>query len=152
MENIDLHSKIPLPTQDLCATMFASDGPGHSHCEECKQVNGELECWTCGKFFHHSCTGDNYPTRRGPWHCQKCKEWHEHLGTRDILLDEPLLRYLSHEEVPTSTATAARVLKTSKWIHMDDRGSLWSHALKIGPPRRIPAFYERKDIIYSVLS
>ena len=59
----------PAPEAWLCAMTLHSDSAGGYHCEVCNRVNGELQCWMCGKYYHHQCVSNNYPTRRGPWHC-----------------------------------------------------------------------------------
>lgn len=90
-------------------------------CKICKTITEELQCWGCNRFYHKKCIkATEYPQRRGPWHCKNCKQWFGLIGTRDITLDETLLKYLSHGELSDTTATNARILKTANYVNMDN--------------------------------
>lgn len=42
------------------------------------------------------------------------------MHVKDITLDEILLNYLSHGELPKDKAKTERILRSSKFIYMDD--------------------------------
>lgn len=54
---------------------------------------------------------------------------------RDVTLDEDLLNYLSHNELSGSQAINARIVKSAKYLSLDDTGRLWCTGTIDGPPR-----------------
>jgi hypothetical protein len=51
------------------------------------------------------------------------------------MLDEALLRFLAHREVPIDTKDYQRVLKASRYLAMDADGRVWVTGPAEGPPR-----------------
>jgi hypothetical protein len=43
----------------------------------------------------------------------------------DVMLDEPLLLFLSHREAPQEGHVYARVLKALRFLSMKEDGSVW---------------------------
>ena len=63
------------------------------------------------------------------------------------MLDESLLRFLSHREVPKDVTEYARVLRASKFLTLAENGKLWVTGLPEGPPREIPLLKNRSKIV-----
>lgn len=68
-------------------------------------------------------------------------------GTRDVTLDEELLRYLSHQERPPSYEALRRVLTAANFLHLDERGVLWVTGEARAPLRRVPRLGEREKLL-----
>ncbi len=66
---------------------------------------------------------------------------------RDVLLDEPLLKFLSHREVPREAEEYARVLRASKFLTLAESGKLFVTGLPEGPPREVPLLKNRSKIV-----
>ena len=71
---------------------------------------------------------------------------------RDVMLDEVLLRFLSHSEAPTDPVEYSRVLKASRFMYMDAAGRVWLRGDDDVPPRQIPLLKNRPKIITSSLT
>jgi hypothetical protein len=63
---------------------------------------------------------EELPNRRGPWHCHQCRIKFDRMQVRDLTLDEDLLKYLSHDELPRDHIKCARILKASRFMKLDD--------------------------------
>lgn len=68
-----------------------------------------MQCNSCGGWWHPHCLGKSGPVHRGPWHCAGCLVYHRAAGTRDITLDQPLLKYLACKESPKEVDERRRV-------------------------------------------
>ena len=86
------------------------------HTERCHECGGEevpgrfMACGACDLVNHRGCLpAGEVPQRRGSWHCKECLVRLEKEGERDLTLDEPLLRYLSHAESPGTAEGLRRV-------------------------------------------
>jgi hypothetical protein len=69
----------------------------------------------------------------------------------DVLLDEALLCYLSHKQLPVDAAEATRVVQASKYIHMNREGKVYISGPLEGVPRLVPEFRFRKQIVQAAL-
>ena len=68
-------------------------------------------------------------------------------GERDLTLDEPLLRYLSHAESPGTAEGLRRVVRAASFLSLDRRGRLWVTGPGRGAPRLVPALRERTRLL-----
>ena len=70
-----------------------------------------LRCGACGEKKHPRCADPKWrKMRNGPWHCDPCKVRMFAEGRVDLLLDEELMRYLSHGEAPKAVDAFQRVV------------------------------------------
>ena len=60
-----------------------------------------MQCWGCAGWWHAKCL-ELAPEYRGPWFCMACLAHFIKMGTRDVLLDEELVRYLALGKLPIS--------------------------------------------------
>jgi hypothetical protein len=71
---------------------------------------------------------------------------HKLKGTRDITLDEVLLRYLAVGEKPSDPREVARVMRASTFLDLESDGKLLIK-LEGQPDRSIPPMKRRMGII-----
>ncbi len=69
----------------------------------------------------------------------------------DVLLDEELLRYLSHREAPPGPEALERVVAASRYLRLDKDGRLWVSGTGGGPPRLIPDMVDRGPLLEKLL-
>ena len=103
-----------------------------------------LRCGVCGEKKHPRCVGGNWiRTRAGPWYCRDCRGRLMRQGVVDVLLDEELLRYLSHREAPPGPEALERVVAASRYLRLDREGRLWVTGAGGSSPRLIPEMVDR---------
>jgi hypothetical protein len=51
------------------------------------------------------------------------------------------MNYLSHDELPESQMSSARVIRSARYITMDEKGHLWCTGINSGPPRKVPPLF-----------
>ena len=85
--------------------------------------------------------------RAGPWHCSLCQGRMLVEGKVDLLLDEELLRYLSHREAPATADAHRRVVAASAFLRLDREGRLWVTGPGGGAPRLVPDMVDRRPLL-----
>ena len=111
-----------------------------------------LRCGVCGVKKHPRCAGAHgMRTRVGPWQCRRCRDMLVEAGSADLLVDEALLRYLSHREAPASAAAHQRVVQASSFLRLDREGRLWTTGPGGGPPRLVPDLIDRRPLLEKLL-
>ena len=90
-------------------------------------------------------------TRAGPWHCRDCRNRMMMQGVIDVLLDEELLRYLSHREAPAGAEALERVVNASRFFRLDREGRLWVTGAGGGAPRLVPDMVDRTPLLQKLL-
>ena len=83
---------------------------------------------------------------RGPWACPACVEHTKARGVRDVGLDRNLMSTVVRREAPQwwRPEEACRCVRVSCWLSWK-RGHLWVED-DCGE-RRVPAMFEREDIV-----
>ena len=69
-----------------------------------------------------------------------------------MLLDEVLLRYLSHKEAPKGAEALQRVVQSAQFLRLDKEGRLWTVGPGGGSPRLIPALVDRIPLLQKMLA
>jgi hypothetical protein len=64
-------------------------------------------------------------------------------GLLDITLDEPVLRFLSHSELPKDDLDVGRVLRAAQFAQMDEGGRVWLKGTAETPARLVPGIGSR---------
>ena len=90
--------------------------------------------------------------RAGPWYCRDCKDRLLAEGSNDVLLDEQLLRYLSHREAPPTVDAYRRVVTASAYLRIGKDGRLWVTGPGGGAPRLIPDMVDRQPLLEKLLA
>lgn len=119
------------------------------NCHVCKLVvNGNFkECWGCTKIVHNECIKRREKVLpRGPWHCTNCYSFHKKRCTRDITLDQELLRYVVLGELPDTMAAKSRVTRHAQYIKIDANGGLWLTGDRTSP-KKVPPMRDRTHIM-----
>ena len=139
MEEVDAKSAVP---KDLCPPTRQPDtllvaGPVAARelamgpmkaCVECKQEMDSTEgaqCQSCGGRWRPTCIVAARPEGHCPWHCPPCWLFHRAAGTRDVTLDQPLMRYLGTGVVPQDDTKRLRVEGAASFVHLDEQGWVW---------------------------
>jgi hypothetical protein len=109
---------------------------------------GLLWCEGCLSGMHRSCVAvDTLPTRRGPWYCHMCRHIYREKGLMDITLDEAILRYLSHGELPKDVRQEDRVRRAANFAELDAAGKVWLRGSQDAPARLIPGLGSRRPVM-----
>ena len=133
--------------QTFVGALWESDDPSPVKCARCKHSIGtdsSLWCHGCGRTMHVACV-KRPPTRRGPWHCSRCRTRFRHEGKRDVTLDEPLLHYLANGVLPASEVDCARIARAAEFLRLDESGGLWVISKQDGWERRVPPIIKRES-------
>lgn len=76
-----------------------------------------VQCWGCGERWHADCVR-NPPHCKGPWFCKQCLTTLRRAGTRDLLLDFELMKFLATGSVPDDRDARQRVIQAGGFVKM----------------------------------